>query len=97
GLGGEDAGAGHERARPAREAPAAARAVGVTLALAQVHVDPAGELAAEDRVEHLQGVVVGIGGAGGTRMPDPDLALCGARLVDEIDAGGTRFGPGRNG
>ena len=69
---------------PRRKAKLRPGAVGVALVLAEVQVDPAGELAAQDRVHHRQREVVG-------RAPrDADLAdrqdrLRGARLVDEVD------------
>ena len=49
----------HERSGTAPDVEARARAVGVALLLAQVHVDPADELAAEDHVEREQRVIVG--------------------------------------
>ena len=76
---------------------AAARAVGESLRLAQVQVDPAGELPAEDHVHHLQRVEVGIGRARGTGMADADLALGGARLVDQVHRHRPRGRARRNG
>ena len=69
---------------PWRKAKLRAGAVGVSLVLAEVQVDPAGELAAQDRVHHRQREVVG-------RAPgDADLAdgqdrLRRAGLVDQVD------------
>jgi hypothetical protein len=97
GLGGEDAGAGDERPVAAIERPCAPRAVGEALRLAQVEVDPAGELPAEDHVHLLERIEVGIGGARGAGVADADLALRGARLVHQVHRRGPRRGAGGHG
>ena len=70
--------------RAAAHVEAGARAVGVALLLAQVHVEPRVEQAAEDRAHHRHGVEVRVAPRQG-RMPDPDLGLDGARPVDDVD------------
>ena len=76
---------------PARNAPgplpkreARVDAVAVALFLADVGVQPRLELPAEDRVHHLQRVVVRRV-ARRTGIADGERRLRGARLVDEID------------
>ena len=84
------AGLQHERARAAPEIERRARAVGVALVLAQVHVDAADELAAEHHVQHEQRVVVGRL-ARHADMADAQLRLRGAGPVHERDAFGRRW------
>ncbi len=68
----------HERSEPPAKVEPGAHAVGVALVLAQVEVDAAHELAAEDRVEHEQRGIVGRR-ARGAHASDPQLGLRGAR------------------
>ena len=92
-----DAGRGHERPGPP-DPPVeqAAGAVGEALLLAEVHVQPAGELPAEDGVHHGEREVVGRGPLRRRSGPRDDR-LGRAWLVDEqhlAPAGGKRS-PGK--
>ena len=77
--------AGLERARALEEREARLRPVAVALVLAKVHIDPAGELAAQDRVHHSQAEEIGRF-AGRADLADGQDRLGGGRLVDQVDA-----------
>ena len=83
--------AGLEDERPwaLPELEAGARAVGVALLLAQVHVDAADELPAEDHVHHEQRVIVGRA-ARQADVAHAQLRLRGAGAVHGDDAAGRR-------
>jgi hypothetical protein len=93
---GADLGSSVEGATGAVEEVAGACAVGVAVLFAEVHVDAAGEEAAEDVVHDEDGGVVGCG-AGDA---EADCVQCGLRcagLVDDDDFEARCAGCGRQG
>ena len=86
-------GAGDERPLSLGVDEAAARTVGPVLVLAQVHVDPRDEAAAQNGVDGLEGHVVGVR-ARRRQLDRHDQRLLGAGAVDEEDA---RLGLRRDG
>src|SRR6185295_13693901 len=90
GRGGRHAGSDREGARAEPSGEPTRGAVGEAVALAQVQVDPARELAAEEGVEDEERHVVGIA-PGEPGMADAQLRLGGPRPVDDVDRpGGAR-------
>ena len=82
---GVDGGSRGERAARAAEVEPGARAVGVALLLAEVHVQPRVEQPAEDRAHDGDRVEVGVLSRQ-ARVADPDLRLDGARPMDDEHA-----------
>ena len=93
---GADLGSAVEGASGAVEEEAGACAVGVAVLFAEVHVDAAGEEAAEDVVHDEDGGVVGRG-AGNAEADGVESGLRGAGLVDDDDLQARRVGCGRQG
>ncbi len=81
-----DRGPDHERPRPAAHVERGADAVGVAQLLANNAVEARIEGAAEDRVEHRQGVEVGRA-ARNADVPDAHLGLRRSRTIDEHQRG----------
>ena len=81
---GVDGGASGERTGAAAQVEAGAGAVRVALLLAELHVQPRVEQAAEDRAHHRDGVEVG-DPPRQADVADPDLGLDRARPVDDPD------------
>ena len=88
---GVDGGTGTERARPTAHVEAGAGAVGVALRLAQLHVQPRIEQAAQDGAHDRHGVEIR-DRPGQARIADPDLGLHAARPMHDADQ---PTGPGR--
>ena len=84
GLGGHDGRGRDEVAGQPACGEAARGAVGVAVRFAQILVEPAGERAAEDRVQNLNRRVVRRAPRN-PRLTDPDHGLSGARFVDEVE------------